>query len=265
MNGSSQQFSALFEHMKFGVPALLRECGESSDQNLFLNLNEALRRIRYTRKWDDSEAVFAAFVRRAEELAPVFAQAPLRARRQVLYTLLCLHTLHAEAWLYRADVQEREADGEAATRGWMPANYDLARDCCEQSAVSAAVMGRASLWALEAIVARGEPVNGLDRLGRTALHHAVEASVDDDDDPAPDVVNLLIDAGAEVGAHDASGLTALDLAVAHDRHRLIRTLVLAGAVPTSVEQRMCVDRSAEDLGWTQGLALHQARWREVAE
>ena len=63
------------------------------------------------------------------------------------------------------------------------------------------------LAAVQRLLAAGHPVNGIDLLGRTALHEAAFWGHDD-------IISLLLRYGADVNLQDAAGLTAVDDALA---------------------------------------------------
>ena len=63
------------------------------------------------------------------------------------------------------------------------------------------------LAAVQRLLAAGHPVNGIDFLGRTALHEAAFWGHDD-------IISLLLRYGADVNLQDAAGLTAVDDALA---------------------------------------------------
>jgi ankyrin repeat protein len=68
------------------------------------------------------------------------------------------------------------------------------------------------------LIARGAPVDRPDNRGWTALHYACSRGV------APDLVQLLLDRGADPSARDAEGRTALDLARESGKAKLVDLL-----------------------------------------
>lgn len=94
------------------------------------------------------------------------------------------------------------------------------------------------------LVAQGSPLDGFDDLGKTPLHHAAENEHEE-------VVAFLIEAGADVNAHDERviGNTPLGEVAGRCSLAMARLLLAAGADPTI-------------RGWMQLNALDRARNRQ---
>ena len=101
--------------------------------------------------------------------------------------------------------------------------------------------------AIQHLIAAGQPLNDFDILSKTPLHYAAEAG-------RLDVMRLLIEAGADVNAHDAPriGNTVLRAVASNCSYEVARLLIEAGADPTIP-------------GWMQVTALQQARARKRPE
>jgi ankyrin repeat protein len=105
---------------------------------------------------------------------------------------------------------------------------------------------RRSHGVIETLVQAGANVNVWDGYGDTPLHVAVEHG-------AWDEVDTFLEAGADIHATDACGMTPLQLAVEEQQmrrtywHRIVASLVAAGADPTSVPtDRQFVIQHAHD-------------------
>ena len=94
---------------------------------------------------------------------------------------------------------------------------------------------------VERLVADGHPVNRFDDLGKTALHYAAERE-------ALPIVRLLLEAGAQIDAHDVhhAGNTPLAEVAGNCSLELAQLLVGAGADPTikGWMQLSALDRAA---------------------
>ena len=96
------------------------------------------------------------------------------------------------------------------------------------------------------LIERKYPVNGFDDVGKTPLHYAVQ-------DNRQEVVKRLIEAGANVNAHDERviGNTPLSDNARECTYEMTKVLIDAGADPTI-------------RGWMQMNALDRARERKDA-
>ncbi|AFY89462.1 ankyrin repeat domain-containing protein [Chroococcidiopsis thermalis] len=96
-------------------------------------------------------------------------------------------------------------------------------------------------------IEEGCPVNDFDELGKTPLHHASQKG-------HIAVIKLLLEAGADVNAHDESkiGDTPLGEVAGNCDFEVAKLLIDAGANPTIP-------------GWMQLTALHRAKTRKKPE
>ena len=93
----------------------------------------------------------------------------------------------------------------------------------EQRSVLHHAAQRGNIAVVEYILARLDlNVNVKDKIGRTPLHYAIESS------RAPTTINLLISNGADIGAQDDKGWSALHLATHRDKEAAARALKHAG-------------------------------------
>src|SRR5262249_47760522 len=76
---------------------------------------------------------------------------------------------------------------------------------------------------VRALLAKGADVGAADPEGLTALHHAARS------DYNVDIAQILLDHGADINARDAAGKTPLDHALAAKLERMPEVLVAAGA------------------------------------
>src|SRR5262245_26831952 len=106
---------------------------------------------------------------------------------------------------------------------------------------------RGKLARLQELLAGGHVVNAFDELGYTPLHYAVMQG-------HYEAAKILIQAGADVNAHDAAriGETPLGQISGNCSLRIAQLLVEAGADPTIP-------------GWMQLTALHRAGQRKRGE
>ena len=97
------------------------------------------------------------------------------------------------------------------------------------------------------LVAEGYPINAFDEIDMTPLHYAVKENHDQ-------VVSFLIEAGANVNAHNQSkaGNTPLREAASNCSYEMAKLLIDAGADPTIP-------------GWMQITALDKAHERKNEE
>jgi ankyrin repeat protein len=82
---------------------------------------------------------------------------------------------------------------------------------------------RGTLKAVRWLLEHGADPNALDEHGRSPLHVCARRNT------STSVVRLLIEAGSDIGARDASGNTALDYAVENKRVKVVAFLAAAGA------------------------------------
>jgi ankyrin repeat protein len=83
-------------------------------------------------------------------------------------------------------------------------------------------------------------VNAVDRESRTALHFAAALGL-------PELVEMLVQAGADVNVQDSQGLTALHMACGYARPTTVRALVEAAGVSLRLELRDSRNRTAQQL------------------
>ncbi len=166
-------------------------------------------------------------------VAAGWQMAALKKRPPMLGALLGLASLPGLAVL---SFIPPPADARALA-DWAPADKELLRAAKE-----------GDVDAIQARLADGAPVDGRDKLGRTALHHALDKG-------QVDAARALVDAGAKVDAPDKLANTPLHLAAE------------LGSVTTArwlIEQGADVNARGHD-GWT---PLHlAASWgaKEVAK
>ena len=101
--------------------------------------------------------------------------------------------------------------------------------------------------AVRRLIASGVPLNDFDEIGRTPLHYAVVAE-------SVEMAALLLDAGADVNAHDEAhvGNTPLAEVASRCTPEIAEVLIVNGADPTIP-------------GWMQLSALDRASGRKRPE